>query len=267
MRRAATSGGLVTRVETGRDEAAVRFGNYTATVTAADMGSSKRSPRSEFKPGYLVEFQIKEVDKKNKRLKVEMQPVPSVEGSLITLNAKTGEIIAMQGGYDFLTNKFNNAVQAYRQTGSAFKPFIYKRRNRMGHDAGHGRQWRTHQHRRLAATQLQRLTSNGDMPLKTALAQSMNIPAVHLLQTVGIQTGAQMVRRFGYQGADGSLSSVRLWVRPKCHSIKWSLPTPPFPNKGIRVEPHMMRRVLDRDGACWTSGKRRLTKYSVNTCA
>ena len=41
----------------------------------------------------------------------------------MTLNAKTGEIVAMTGGYDFLNNKFNNAVQAYRQTGSAFKPF------------------------------------------------------------------------------------------------------------------------------------------------
>ncbi len=38
---------------------------------------------------------------------------------------------------------------------------------------------------------------NGDLPLKMALAKSMNVPAVHLLQTVGIQTGAQMVRRFG----------------------------------------------------------------------
>jgi penicillin-binding protein 1A len=58
-------------------------------------------------------------------------------------------------------------------------------------------------------------SSCGDMPMKTALAKSMNIPAVHLLQTVGIQTGAQMVRRFGIKvpmspylpsafGSDGS---------------------------------------------------------------
>ena len=44
---------------------------------------------------------------------------------MMTLNAKTGEIVTMVGGYDFYTNKFNNATQAYRQTGSAFKPFIY----------------------------------------------------------------------------------------------------------------------------------------------
>src|SRR5436190_5273355 len=240
--------GLVTKVEPGRDEVAVRFGNYTATVTAADMGSSKRSPRSEFKPGYLAEFQIKEVDKKAKRIKVALQPVPSVEGSLMTLNAKTGEIIAMQGGYDFLTNKFNNAVQAYRQTGSAFKPFIYTAAIEWGmtpdttvsgapiNIGG----WQPHNYNGS--------TSNGDMPLKTALAQSMNIPAVHLLQTVGIQTGAQMVRRFG----------IKVPMAPYLPSALGATEVPldqmvsaysAFPNKGIRVEPHLIRRVLDRDGA------------------
>jgi penicillin-binding protein 1A len=252
--------GLVTKVETGRDEATVRFGNYTATVTAADMGSSKRSPRSEFKPGYLVEFQIKEVDKSKKRLKVEMQPVPSVEGSLMTLNAKTGEIIAMQGGYDFLTNKFNNAVQAYRQTGSAFKPFIYSAAIEWGmtpdtivsgapiNIGG----WQPHNYNGS--------TSNGDMPLKTALAQSMNIPAVHLLQTVGIQTGAQMVRRFG----------IKVPMAPYLPSALGATEVPldqmvsaysAFPNKGIRVEPHMVRKVLDRDGAVMEEWEK--TTYKV----
>jgi penicillin-binding protein 1A len=252
--------GLVTKVEQGRDEATVRFGNYSATVTAADMGSSKRSPRSEFKPGYLVEFLIKEVDKKNKRLRVEMQQVPSVEGSLMTLNAKTGEIIAMQGGYDFLTNKFNNAVQAYRQTGSAFKPFIYTAAIEWGmtpETTVSGAPisiggWQPHNYNGS--------TSNGDMPLKTALAQSMNIPAVHLLQTVGIQTGAQMVRRFG----------IKVPMAPYLPSALGATEVPldqmvsaysAFPNKGIRVEPHMIRKVLDRDGAIMQEWEK--TTYKV----
>jgi penicillin-binding protein 1A len=252
--------GLVTKVDQARDEATLRFGNYTASVTAADMGSTKRSPRGEFKPGYLAEFQIKEVDKKNKRIKVALQPVPSVEGSLMTLNAKTGEIIAMQGGYDFLTNKFNNAVQAYRQTGSAFKPFIYTAAIEWGmtpdttvsgapiNIGG----WQPHNYNGS--------TSNGDMPLKTALAQSMNIPAVHLLQTVGIQTGAQMVRRFG----------IKVPMAPYLPSALGATEVPldqmvsaysAFPNKGIRVEPHMIRKVLDRDGAVMEEWEK--TTYKV----
>src|SRR5207302_8761000 len=99
--------GLVTKVDQGRDDATVRFGNYTATVNAGDM-AGKRSPRSEFKRGYIAEFIIKEVEKKNHRLRVEFSPVPAVEVALMTLNARTAEIIAMQGGYDLLSHKFTN---------------------------------------------------------------------------------------------------------------------------------------------------------------
>src|SRR6185503_8508173 len=89
---------------------------------------------------------------------------------------------------------------------------------------------------------------NGDLPLKMALAKSMNVPAVHLLQTVGIQTGAQMVRRFG----------IKVPMAPYLPSALGATEVPldqmvsaysAFPNKGIRVDPHMIRRVLDRDGA------------------
>ena len=55
--------GLVMKVDSARDEATVRFGNYTATVTAAEMGWGKQAPRQEFKPGYLAYFEIKEADK------------------------------------------------------------------------------------------------------------------------------------------------------------------------------------------------------------
>src|SRR5712675_3548165 len=75
--------GLVMKVDQGRDEATVRFGNYTATVTAGDTGWGKRAPRTEFKPGYLAEFEIKEVDKKAHRLKVELVQVPAVQGAMM----------------------------------------------------------------------------------------------------------------------------------------------------------------------------------------
>src|SRR5947199_262621 len=240
--------GLVTKVDQGKDEATVRFGNYTATVNGADMGWGKRQPRNEFKPGYLAEFIIREVDKKTRRLKVELNQIPGVQGSMMTLNAKTGEIVTMVGGYDFLTNKFNNAVQAYRQTGSAFKPFIYTAAIEWGMTPDttvsgapiNINGWQPHNY--------DGSLGNGDLPLKTALAHSMNIPAVHLLQTVGIQTGAQMVRRFG----------IKVPMAPYLPSALGATEVPldqlvsaysAFPNRGIRVEPHMIRKVLDRDGA------------------
>src|SRR5947207_6527323 len=102
--------------------------------------------------------------------------------------------------------------------------------------------------------------SCADMPLKTALAHSMNIPAVHLLQTVGIQTGSQMVRRFGikvpmapYLSSALGATEVPLDQMVSAYSA--------FPNKGIRVEPHMIRKVMDRDGAVMEEWER--TTYKV----
>ncbi len=240
--------GLIMKVDRVKNEAAVRFGNFGATLTVADMGWSHRQPKDEFKIGQLAEFAIKEVDKKNRRLKVELSQIPAVQGAMMTLNAKTGEVVTMVGGYDFYTNKFNNATQAYRQTGSCFKPFIYTAAVEWGMTPDTTvsgapisiGDWQPHNY--------DGSLGGSDMPLKMALAKSMNIPAVHLLQTVGIQTGAQMVRRFG----------IKVPMAPYLPSALGATEVPldqmvsaysAFPNKGIRVEPHMIRRVLDRDGA------------------
>jgi penicillin-binding protein 1A len=241
--------GLTVKVDRAKNEATIRFGNYTATVGPAEMGWSNRQPKDELKPGYLSEFQITDVDKKSRRLKVELSQIPAVAGAMMTLNAKTGEIVTMVGGYDFYaTSKFNNATQAYRQTGSAFKPFIYTAAVEWGMTPDTTvsgapisiGSWQPHNY--------DGSLGNGDLPLKMALAKSMNVPAVHLLQTVGIQTGAQMVRRFG----------IKVPMAPYLPSALGATEVPldqmvsaysAFPNKGIRVEPHMIRRVLDRDGA------------------
>jgi len=240
--------GMIQKVDQAKNEVQVRFGNFNATVTAAEMGWGQRPPRTEFKPGYLAEFEIKEVDKKARRLKIELSQIPAVQGAMMTLNAKTGEVVAMVGGYDFYTNKFNNATQAYRQTGSCFKPFIYTAAVEWGMTPDTTVSgapitipgWQPHNYNGSLG--------NGDMPLKTALAQSMNIPAVHLLQTVGIQTGSQMVRRFGikvpmapYLSSALGATEVPLDQMVSAYSA--------FPNKGIRVDPHMVRKVVDRDGA------------------
>jgi len=244
--------GLVMNINPAKNEATVRFGNYTAIVTPKDMGWSGRQPKSEFKPGDLAEFKIKEIDDDNKRLTVELSQIPDIQGALYTVNAKNGEVVAMVGGYNFYTNKFNNATQAFRQTGSAFKPFIYTAAIEWGltpeskvsgapisRGTGSGR-WQPHNY--------DGSTSHGDVPLKTALAKSLNVAAVHLLDMVGIQTGAQVVRRFGitepmapYLPSALGATEVPLDEMVSAYSA--------FPNKGVRVEDHLIRRVLDRDGA------------------
>lgn len=254
--------GLVTRIDAARNEALVRFGNYNALVTAKDMGWSARQPKSEFKLGDLAEFEIKEVDQNNRRLKVNLSQIPNVQGAMMTLNAHTGEIVAEVGGYDFYTNRFNNATQAYRQTGSCFKPFVYTA----------AIEWGMTPDTKVSGAQITRgswtphnydgSTSNRDMPMKLALAKSMNVPAVHLLDTVGIQTGSQMVRRFGitspmapYLPSALGATEVPLVQMISAYSA--------FPNKGVRVAPHIIRRVVDRDGATLEEWEK--TTYKVTS--
>lgn len=240
--------GLVMSVDRAKNEATVRFGGYTATVTAKDMGESHRQPKDELKPGDLCEFHVDEVDTDARRLKVELSQIPGIQGALYSLNAKTGEVVAMIGGYDFYTNKFNNASQAYRQTGSCFKPFVYTAAVEWGMTPDtvlsgapitRGK-WQPHNY--------DGSTSCGNVPMKTALARSLNIPAVHTLDMIGIQTGAQMVRRFGitvpmapYLPSALGATEVPLDQMVSAYSM--------FPNKGIRIKNHIVQRVLDRDGA------------------
>ncbi len=240
--------GLITKVDRARNEATAHFGAYDAVVTAKDMGrATGRQPKDEFKVGYLGEFKIKTADEGTRRLTVEMSQPPAIEGAIMTVNAKNGEIVSMVGGYDFNRNKFNNATQADRQTGSCFKPFIYTA----------AVEWGMTPDTVLSGAPLKRgswtphnydgSTSCGDTPMKIALAKSLNIPAVHALDMVGIQTGSQMVRRFGitrpmapYLPSALGATEVPLAEMVSAYSA--------FPGKGVRHEKHLIRRVLDREG-------------------
>ena len=240
--------GLITKVDRTRNEATAHFGAYDAVVTAKDMGrAAGRQPRDEFKVGYLAEFKIKSVDEGARRLTVEMSQTPAIEGSIMTINAKNGEIVTMVGGYDFNRNKFNNATQADRQTGSCFKPFIYSAAVEWGMTPDTVLSGAPIKRGNWTPHNYDGSTSCGDVPMKIALAKSLNIPAVHALDMVGIQTGSQMVRRFGitrpmapYLPSALGATEVPLAEMVSAYSA--------FPGKGVRHEKHLIRRVLDRDG-------------------
>jgi penicillin-binding protein 1A len=240
--------GLIVSVDRAKNEATARFGGFTATVTSKDMGWSGKQPKDDLKPGDLCEFHVKDVNKDARRLVVELSQIPSIQGALYSLNAKTGEVVALIGGYNFYTNKFDNATQAYRQTGSCFKPFIYTAAIEWGMTpdtviSGAPIQrgdWQPHNY--------DGSTSCGNVPMRIALAHSLNIPAVHTLDTIGIQTASQMVRRFGitvpmapYLPSALGATEVPLEQMVSAYSM--------FPNKGVRVKNHIIQRVLDRDGS------------------
>ncbi|MGH9948118.1 MAG: penicillin-binding protein 1A, partial [Pyrinomonadaceae bacterium] len=240
--------GLVMKASPSTDSVGVRFGRYKAVVGPSNMGRSGKRPKDELKPGYLAEFLIKNVDNANQTLDVELMQVPEIQASMLTINAKTGEIVSMVGGYDFHTNKFNNATQGLRQTGSAYKPFIYTAAVEdgmtpdmlvSGAPIKRGG-WSPHNY--------DGTPSHPNVPLKIALAKSYNLAAVHLLEQVGIQAGGQMVRRFGITNPMAPSLPSALGAS-EASLLEMVAAYSAFPNKGIRIQPHLIRKVYSRDGS------------------
>ena len=253
--------GLVVKVNPGSDEVGVRFGKFKAVVTAADMGRSGKRPREELKVGFLPEFLVKAVDNENQILKVELSQVPEIQASLVALNAHTGEVACMVGGYDFHTNRFNNATQGLRQTGSAYKPFIYTAAVEdgmtpdmlvSGAPIKRGG-WMPHNY--------DGSTSHPNVPMKIALAKSYNLAAVHLLEQVGIQAGGQMVRRFGITNPMAPSLPSALGAS-EASLLEMTSAYSAFPNRGIRVTPHLIRKVYSRDGTLLEEWKNTTSKVT-----
>jgi penicillin-binding protein 1A len=257
--------GLVTTASGNSDAVGVRFGKYKAVVGPANMGRCKKRPKEELKPGYLAEFLVKKVDNDKQTLEVELSQVPEVQAALITIDAHTGEISCMVGGYDFHTNRFNNATQGLRQTGSAYKPFIYTAAVESGmtpdmlvsgapiKKGG----WMPHNY--------DGSLSHPNVPMKTALARSYNIAAVHLLEQVGIQAGGQMVRRFGITNPMAPSLPSALGAS-EASLLEMTSAYSTFPNKGVRMEPHLIRKVYSRDGSLleeWENKSSKVTSEYV----
>lgn len=260
--------GLVVRANPTADEVGVRFGSYKAVVTAKNMGRSGKRPKDELKPGMLAEFLVEKVDPQGQVLQIELSQVPEIQASIVSIDSHTGEIVAMVGGYDFHTSKFNNATQGLRQTGSAYKPFVYTAAVEDGMTPDmlvsgaplKSGGWQPHNY--------DGSLSHANVPMKIALAKSYNLAAVHLLQQVGIQSGAQMVRRFGITNPMApslpsalGASEVSLLEMVAAYSA--------FPNKGVRMAPHLIRKVYSRDGTLleeWDRSSSRVTsEYAALT--
>ncbi len=227
--------------------AQVSFGSYSAFITAEHTEALDRPPSKLFRRGDLAQFKIESVNDRAKRiLSVTLDPEPDVQAALALIDAKTGEIKAMVGGYNFATSKFNHATQANRQTGSVFKPFVYASAIEQGlkpddvvDDSPFQRgNWAPHNYDNQFM---------GAMPLRKALALSRNIPAVRVLDEVGVRNAADLVKRLGLPNPMAPFlpSALGATEEPLLDMVS-AYST--FPNGGVRVEPVRIRRVVDRDG-------------------
>ncbi|HSJ97335.1 MAG TPA: penicillin-binding transpeptidase domain-containing protein, partial [Myxococcota bacterium] len=185
-------------------------------------------------------------------LRLVLDQTPDVEGALFALDVDGEEVIALVGGYDYARSQFDRAVQARRQPGSAFKPFIYAAAVQRGYtavttvhdsqvvytDPVTGEVWKpaNYDHR-----------FRGPLPMREALARSLNNAAVRILLDVGIPPVIDIVRRCGIRSPIAPYPSLALGTSPVT-LLELTNAYAVFAAGGDRIEPIFIRRVLDRDG-------------------
>jgi penicillin-binding protein 1A len=230
----------------------VRIGQWTVDLDRSGYAWTRKTSPDFLRAGDLIEVRLTKLDASGAPASLELEQTPVIEGAVLALDNRTGQVRAMVGGYNFARSKFNRAVQAHRQLGSTFKPIVYTAAIDRGltpasilvdepvsFPAGPGQP--------LYSPQNYDRTFMGPVTLRYAVEQSRNIPAVRLMDQLGPRTVIQYAKRFGFSNdfqpylslALGSAESTLLEIT-SAYSV--------FPNQGVRMAPYEVLQVRDRDG-------------------
>ena len=207
--------------------------------------SDKAPPNIKLRAGAVVRIS------KNAKGDWGLTQLPEVEGAFVALDPVDGAIRSLVGGFDFDKNKFNHVIQAWRQPGSSFKPFIYSAALEKGF---------------TPATQVNDAplffdaTATGSqawepknydgkfegiMSLKTALAKSKNMVSIRILQAVGPQNAQHWISRFGFDPEKHppylTMALGAGSVTPMQVALGYSV----FANGGYLVKPYLITKVTD----------------------
>ncbi len=176
-----------------------------------------------------------------------LRQAPLVTGALVSLSPLDGAIRALVGGYVFGDSKFNRVVDARRQPGSSFKPFVYAAALEKGWTAasrvkderirvplGNGEFWEpdNFDHKTM-----------GVIPMRTAVALSRNLAAVNLLQSVGLKYATDFVTRFGFDLRSIPLGLSMVLGTAELSPLQMAAAYAVFANGGFRVEPYLIARI------------------------
>ena len=184
----------------------------------------------------------------------EITQMPEVESGFVALNPQTGAVRALVGGFDFNRNKFNRVTQAWRQPGSAFKPFIYAAALNRGFspatiindapvqfDPGQtgGQAWEPKNYDGKF---------DGPMSMRTGLAKSKNMVSIRVLHSIGPRYAQDFITRFGFEPEKNppyltmalGAGSVSLMQMAGGYAV--------FANGGFRINPYLIDRIVDLKG-------------------
>ena len=181
-----------------------------------------------------------------------LRQIPEVEGGMAVMDPHTGKVLALVGGFSFAKSQFNRATQAYRQTGSSFKPFVYLTALEQGYsptdlildapfvlDQGVGMpKWKPVNYSKKFY---------GLMTLRRGVELSKNLMTVRLAQDIGMDKIVEMSRRVGvndnlppYLSSSLGAADTRVINMVSAYCV--------IVNGGKKVPPYMIERIQDRTG-------------------
>lgn len=191
--------------------------------------------------------------KRKEREAAGRPPKPPLQGALVAIDVRTGEVRALVGGNEWsVQNQYNRATQAIRQPGSSFKPFVYIAALENG--------W-TQADKVLDAPAVYQHTRPGqywtpenydkeffgEITLRTALMHSVNVATVKLMEKVGVHKVLDVARRFGITSKLEPFWSLALGSYDM-NLLELTSAYSAMANGGVRHDPMMIHQVLDREG-------------------
>ncbi|MCA8907856.1 MAG: PBP1A family penicillin-binding protein [Rhodospirillaceae bacterium] len=181
-----------------------------------------------------------------------LRQIPNVQGAVVALNPDTGAVLAMSGGYSYAMSEFNRVTQAYRQPGSAIKPFVYLAALQNGYspnsvlldvpvevEQGLGQGlWRPENYSH---------DFEGQLPLRVGVERSRNVMTIRLILELGIEPVAEVTNALDIYDDMPLLPSMGLGAG-ETTLLRLANAYAAFPNGGVLNTPHLIERIQDRDG-------------------
>jgi len=255
--------------EVSKKEVSVKIGESSGTlewnniktwrngnILKDERPSRIAKPSDIFSTGDEIQVRLADYDTTNDSFRLELYQEPLVNGALLAMDPKNGEVLSMSGGYRYGESEFNRAIQAQRQPGSSFKPIVYS----AALDAGFTLSSALIDSPRAYATGAQTAGDAeiwtpknygdkimGKVSLRTALVKSLNLPTIGLCEELKPKQVIVYSRRFGITSdmmknlttCLGSLSAT-LQEMITAYGV--------FANQGRLVKPIYILRVEDQAG-------------------
>lgn len=223
-------------------------------ISTAQVGREPKNLSKLLKVGDVVYIkQTGKTAEQNDEPIWELSQLPQVQGAVVSLEPKTGQVIALTGGFDYYFNKYNRATQAKRQPGSGIKPFVYAAALERGYspstlisgapvvveEPAQGTVWRPQNYSGKFY---------GPTTIRSALARSLNTVSVRLLRSIGLEYTRNYIHQFGLDQNRLPKSLSLALGAGHVTPLEVATAYAALANTGYKTHPYFIKSITSRQG-------------------